>query len=131
MMKNQTEVLSDSVMNALWFFNFYRPTDNLGKTQPSEELNAGKLARECVITHGLLYPLTYSSGIHSFWARCIPDAAPGAQARFKETLAMFFEAVNIQTHMRDTECIPDLESYIALRRDTSGNVVDIHQTCGH
>ncbi|KAJ7355856.1 terpenoid synthase [Mycena albidolilacea] len=101
MMKNQTEVLSDSVMNALWFFNFYRPTDSLGKTQPSEELNAGKLARD-------------------FWARCIPDAAPGAQARFKETLAMFFEAVNIQTHMRDTECIPDLESYIALRRDTSG-----------
>lgn len=33
---------------------------------------------------------------------------------------MFFEAVHVQAEMRDTEIIPDLESYIALRRDTSG-----------
>ncbi|KAF7337860.1 Terpene cyclase [Mycena venus] len=97
MMTRDTEVLSDSVMNALWFCEIYRPS----KQQPSDELNAGKLARD-------------------FWARCIPDAGPGTQARFKETLGMFFEAVNIQAHMRDTGCIPDIDSYIAIRRDTSG-----------
>ncbi|KAJ7706896.1 isoprenoid synthase domain-containing protein, partial [Mycena rosella] len=101
MMTRDTEVLSDSVMNALWFCHSYRPTSAVNKKQPSDELNAGKLARD-------------------FWARCIPDAGPGTQARFKETLGLFFEAVNIQTAMRDTGVIPDLESYIALRRDTSG-----------
>ncbi|KAK7038245.1 terpene cyclase [Favolaschia claudopus] len=101
MMTRDTEVLSDSVMNALWFSNFYRPTSSCGKKQPAEELNAGKLARD-------------------FWARCIPDAGPGTQARFKETLELFFEAVNVQAQMRDTDCVADLESYISLRRDTSG-----------
>ncbi|KAJ7193852.1 terpenoid synthase [Mycena pura] len=101
MMTRDTEVLSDVVMNALWFNKVYRPTETAGKVQPSEELNAGKLARD-------------------FWARAIPGAGPGTQARFKETFELFFEAVNIQTKQRDTGCIPDLESYIALRRDTSG-----------
>ncbi|KAJ7481069.1 terpenoid synthase [Mycena galericulata] len=101
MMTRDTEVLSDSVMNALWFSDTYQPTNALGKAQPAEELNAGKLARD-------------------FWARCITDAGPGTQGRFKETLGMFFEAVNVQANWRDTDVIPDLESYIALRRDTSG-----------
>ncbi|KAJ6526274.1 isoprenoid synthase domain-containing protein [Mycena vulgaris] len=101
MMTRDTEVLSDAVMNSLWLSHSYRPTSGPNKVQPSEELNAGKLARD-------------------FWARCIPGAGEGTQARFKETLGMFFEAVNIQTSMRDTGVIPDLESYIALRRDTSG-----------
>lgn len=56
----------------------------------------------------------------SFWARCIPGCGPGAQARFKETLALFFEAVSAQTRARDEGAVLDLESYIALRRDTSG-----------
>ncbi|KAF8205517.1 terpenoid synthase [Mycena galopus ATCC 62051] len=120
MLTSETESLSDCVMNSLWVSDFYRPTTRLGQTQPSEEPNAGKLARESVT-----YPLSirariYKWGIYSFWTRCIPDAGPGTQARFKETLAMFFEAVSIQAEMRDAGCIPDLESYIALRRDTSG-----------
>ncbi|KAF7363995.1 Terpene cyclase [Mycena sanguinolenta] len=101
MMTRDTEVLADSVMNALWLPNAYRPTSGAGKKQPSDELNAGKAARD-------------------FWARCIPDAGAGPQARFKETLGMFFEAVNMEAYMRDTNCIPDIESYIAIRRDTSG-----------
>ncbi len=56
----------------------------------------------------------------SFWARCITDAHPGPQARFKETLELFFEAVNIQAASRDKGELPDLESYIDVRRDTSG-----------
>jgi hypothetical protein len=60
----------------------------------------------------------------SFWARCIPDCGPGAQERFKETLELFFEAVNIQTRAREEGVIPDLESYIDVRRDTSGNLAN-------
>ncbi|KAF9261191.1 terpenoid synthase [Marasmius fiardii PR-910] len=101
MMTSDTGVLADSVMNALWFPEYYKPTKYPGKEQPEEELNAGKLARD-------------------FWGRCIRDAGPGCQARFKETLQFFFEAVKIQAEARDSDVIPDLESYIDVRRDTSG-----------
>lgn len=47
-MTRETDTLSDAVMNALWFSGFYRPTTSEGKVQPEDELNAGKLARECV-----------------------------------------------------------------------------------
>lgn len=97
MMTRETDVLADVVMNALWYSDRYMPTNE----QTSEELNPGKLARD-------------------FWARCIPDCGPGAQSRFKETLELFFEAVNIQARARDDDVIPDLESYIDVRRDTSG-----------
>ncbi|TFK30274.1 terpenoid synthase [Coprinopsis marcescibilis] len=97
MMTRETDVLADVVMNALWLPERYEPC----KDQPAEELNPGKLARD-------------------FWARGIPDCGPGAQARFKETLGLFFESVNIQTRARDEGVIPDLESYIDVRRDTSG-----------
>ncbi|KAG6810286.1 hypothetical protein H0H92_012584 [Tricholoma furcatifolium] len=101
MMTRETDVLSDVVMNALWFSDRYVPTTAKGKEQPAEEVNPGKLARD-------------------FWARCIVDAGPGVQERFKETLGLFFEAVNIQAKARDADVIPDLESYIDVRRDTSG-----------
>ncbi|KAJ7230248.1 terpenoid synthase [Mycena pura] len=97
MMARDTELLSHTVMNALWLNEKYRPTER----QPSEELNAGKMARD-------------------FWARAIPGAGPGTQARFKEAMGLYFEAVNIESKQRDTNAIPDLESYISLRRDTSG-----------
>jgi alpha-muurolene/germacrene-A/gamma-muurolene synthase len=42
MMTQETDVLSDIVMNALWFPENYKPTTG----QLSEELNPGKLARE-------------------------------------------------------------------------------------
>jgi hypothetical protein len=66
-----------------------------------------------------LYSHTFSSFL-SFWGRGIPDCGPGPQARFKETLELFFEAVNIQTQARDQDFVPDLETYIDVRRDTSG-----------
>ena len=42
------------------------------------------------------------------------------QARFKESLGLFFEAVNTQARARDNGIVLDIESYIDLRRDTSG-----------
>ncbi|KAL4267704.1 Alpha-muurolene synthase [Pleurotus pulmonarius] len=101
MMTRETDVLADSVMNALWYPEEYKPTHAKGKVQPAEELNAGKIARD-------------------YWSRCITDAGPGVQARFKESLELFFEAVNVQARARDAGEVQDLESYIDVRRDTSG-----------
>eukprot|EP00753_Platysulcus_tardus_P013398 PLAT3672.1.p1 GENE.PLAT3672.1~~PLAT3672.1.p1 ORF type:complete len:412 (-),score=-36.47 PLAT3672.1:340-1575(-) len=101
MMTRDTETLADAVMNALWYPHEYRPTHAPGKEQPEKEINAGQIARD-------------------YWARCIQDAGPGVQARFKESLSFFFEAVHKQAQDRDAGIIPDLESYIDVRRDTSG-----------
>ncbi|KAI0780394.1 terpenoid synthase [Trametes elegans] len=101
MMRKSTEELADVVMNALWFPDHYEPTRCPGKPQPAAEPSAGKMARD-------------------YWVRCIRDAGPGPQARFKETLELFFEAVHQQARDRDAGVIPDLESYINVRRDTSG-----------
>ena len=65
---------------------------------------------------------SYLPYLLSFWGRCIPNCGPGAQSRFKETLELFFEAVNIQANARDQGVVPDLESYIDVRRDTSGEI---------
>ena len=62
--------------------------------------------------------------MYSFWARCIPDCGGGAQERFKESFELFFEAVHIQTRAREEGIIPDLESYIDVRRDTSGKLAN-------
>ncbi|OJT10931.1 Alpha-muurolene synthase [Trametes pubescens] len=97
MMHSGTEALSDVVMNALWLPDRYVPTAR----QPAAEASAGAMARD-------------------YWTRCIRDAKPGPQARFKESLELFFEAVHQQAKDRDADVIPDLESYINVRRDTSG-----------
>ena len=47
-------------------------------------------------------------------------AKPGVQDRFKESLQKFFEAVNRQARDREAGILPDLESYVDIRRDTSG-----------
>lgn len=48
----------------------------------------------------------------------IITARPGTQQRFRETMDFFFQAVTQQAKDRDAGIVPDLESYIALRRDT-------------
>lgn len=50
----------------------------------------------------------------------VPTTSTGAQQRFIETFDFFFQSVTQQAHDRATGAIPDLESYISLRRDTSG-----------
>jgi len=97
MMKKETDVLGDLVMNALWFPDCYIPSQN----QPAEEQSPGKLARD-------------------FWSRCIQDAGLGVQHRFRESMQLFFEAVNNQASERDDGTIPGMNKYIALRRDNGG-----------
>ncbi|EPT00598.1 hypothetical protein FOMPIDRAFT_1023716 [Fomitopsis schrenkii] len=55
-----------------------------------------------------------------YWRRLIQTGSPGAQQRFIETFDMFFQAITEQARDRANGLIPDLESYIAIRRDTSG-----------
>ena len=40
-------------------------------------------------------------------------------------MQLFFEAVNIEARARDEGVLPDLESYIDVRRDTSGKYIDL------
>jgi hypothetical protein len=44
----------------------------------------------------------------------------GALQRFQSTMDVFFQGVRAQAADRRTSRIPDLESYISLRRDMSG-----------
>jgi len=57
---------------------------------------------------------------HSYWKRLVKDGSPGAQQRFMSTMDLFFQAITIQAKDRRDGTIPDLDPYIAVRRDTSG-----------
>ena len=48
MMRQGTEEIADTVMNAFWFPERYTPTSHRDRTQPAEEASAGKIAREYV-----------------------------------------------------------------------------------
>ncbi|TFY76926.1 hypothetical protein EWM64_g7086 [Hericium alpestre] len=56
----------------------------------------------------------------SFFSRFVKTGGPGCRQRFIDTMELFFRAVTQQALDRINDDIPDLESYIALRRDTSG-----------
>ncbi|PBK90175.1 terpenoid synthase [Armillaria gallica] len=79
-----------------------------------------------VVLNTLYHPHSYHSPTRvskmtkDYWRRLIQTASPGTQQRFIETFDFFFQSVTEQAHDRQAGAIPDLESYIALRRDTSG-----------
>ncbi|KAF9007449.1 isoprenoid synthase domain-containing protein [Cyathus striatus] len=56
----------------------------------------------------------------SFFARFMQTAGPGCRERFIHSMDLFFKAVSQQALDRVQGMIPDLESYISTRRDTSG-----------
>ncbi|TFK49130.1 terpenoid synthase [Heliocybe sulcata] len=55
-----------------------------------------------------------------FWVRLSASATFGVESRFIKTFDAFFKAVTQQALDRQKGRIPDLESYIIMRRDTSG-----------
>lgn len=115
MLIREADELGNVVMNALWFPESYKPT----KGQPEVEPNPGKLTRECVL---LFHHVDEdnSCGARSIWSRCIQHAGPGVQKRFIETTQEFHESLSLQAKTRAANAVPDLESYIDCRRDTSG-----------
>ena len=56
----------------------------------------------------------------SFWRRLTATGSLNAQKRFIDTFELYFNAVTQQNKDKMSNTIPDLESYIATRRDTSG-----------
>ncbi|TFY72469.1 hypothetical protein EVG20_g568 [Dentipellis fragilis] len=56
----------------------------------------------------------------SFFSRLVSSAGPLCVARFVSTMEDFFDAVTQQAHDRICDSVPSLQTYIALRRDTSG-----------
>ncbi|KAF8636914.1 hypothetical protein AX17_003165 [Amanita inopinata Kibby_2008] len=88
--------------------------------------NRGTKSIGDVVMNALYHPHGYRSSARvgrmaaDFYKRMVPTASRGTQQRFLETLEFFFQSVTQQAADRASGAIPDLESYIALRRDTSG-----------
>ncbi|KAG6828179.1 hypothetical protein H0H92_008910 [Tricholoma furcatifolium] len=88
--------------------------------------NRGTRSTANVVLNSLYHPQTYRCGTRvgkmtrDYYKRMIVTASPGSQQRFIETFDFFFQSVTQQAIDRANGVIPDLESYIALRRDTSG-----------
>lgn len=88
--------------------------------------NRGTRSVANVVLNSLYHPKSYWSPerlgkmTREYFRRMSLTASHGAQQRFIETMDFFFQSVTQQALDRATGVIPDLESYIALRRDTSG-----------
>ncbi|EPQ52188.1 terpenoid synthase [Gloeophyllum trabeum ATCC 11539] len=90
MKKSSTWSLRDEVIGVLRDPDGYRPQSRVGK-----------MTRD-------------------FWTRLATTSTFGVESRFIKTFDAFFSAVSQQAYDRQEGHIPDLESYIAMRRDTSG-----------
>nr|BBH51502.1 putative sesquiterpene synthase [Clitopilus sp.] len=79
-----------------------------------------------VVMNSLYHPHTYNEPervgkmARDYFKRVIVTSSTGAQQRFRETMDFFFQSITEQALDRKNGVIPDLESYITLRRDTSG-----------
>ena len=110
-----TRNTADIVMETL-----RQPSGHPGSyTGSSADTRLTKMTREQVIIYVLHLPFIYWLS-RSFWTRLSRTASPGARRRFISTFELFFDAVARQAQDRSTTTVPDLESYIAMRRDTSG-----------
>ncbi|KAH7887063.1 isoprenoid synthase domain-containing protein [Phlebopus sp. FC_14] len=101
-----------------WLFHLDNLSDDMDNRGISDIAN--------VVMNSLHHPYSYRSSARlnrmtkDFYRRMLQTASPGACQRFIETLEFFFQAIDQQAIDRTNDYIPDLESYIALRRDTSG-----------
>lgn len=104
------------------FLTFLFHLDNLSDDMD----NRGTKSIGNVVMNSLYHPHAYRSFARvgtmaaDFYKRILLTASPGTQQRFLETFDFFFQSVTQQAADRASGSIPDLESYIALRRDTSG-----------
>ncbi|KAG7094684.1 Sesquiterpene synthase Agr1 [Marasmius oreades] len=110
----QLRVCNDFLTYLFHLDNLSDDMDNQGTTNTGD-----------VVMNALYHPGKYTSPrvgkmTRDYWNRLIRTASPGTQQRFIETFDFFFQSVTEQAQDRAAGVIPDLESYIALRRDTSG-----------
>ncbi|KIM55373.1 hypothetical protein SCLCIDRAFT_134791 [Scleroderma citrinum Foug A] len=101
-----------------WLFHLDNLSDDMDNRSITEVAN--------VVMNSLHHPYTFRSNARlsgmtrDFYKRMLQTANSGACQRFIETLELFFQAINTQATDRANGFIPNLESYISLRRDTSG-----------
>lgn len=81
---------------------------------------------ECLQPTGTFKPMTpFASALHDWWQRVCLSASKSIQQRLIQTYQQSNAASLFQVaDLKNRQAIPDLETYIALRRDTSyGRVV--------
>ncbi|KJA23141.1 hypothetical protein HYPSUDRAFT_138166 [Hypholoma sublateritium FD-334 SS-4] len=111
----QLRVVNDYLTYLFHLDNLSDDMDNRGTVSTADE-----------VLNSLYHPRTWNSSARvgkmtrDYYKRLICTASPGTQQRFIETFDFFFQSVTQQASDRAAGVIPDLESYIALRRDTSG-----------
>ncbi|KAF8524715.1 terpenoid synthase [Hysterangium stoloniferum] len=92
---------SEVAMNALASPHAYRTVLPSGRKLPEVEPETSKLLRD-------------------FWERCIVDMAPGAQTRFCKNVDGWVKGMEMECQLRNNDSLPDITSYLAFRRDSSG-----------
>ncbi|KAL1759644.1 isoprenoid synthase domain-containing protein [Schizophyllum commune] len=111
----QLRVCNDYLTYLFHLDNLSDDMDNYGTTTTAD-----------VVLNSLYHPYTYRCPARvgrmtrDYYKRMLPTASAGCQQRFIETFDFFFQSVTQQAIDRKSGVIPDLESYVALRRDTSG-----------
>ena len=101
----ETGSVEDVVINSLYHPDTYGPG------------RVGKMTRECVL---IIARSSFDSNVRSIYKRIIITASQGTQRRFIGAMEFSFHCLTKQAHERVAGIIPDLESYIALRRGISG-----------
>ncbi|EJC98233.1 terpenoid synthase [Fomitiporia mediterranea MF3/22] len=103
------------------FLSFLFHLDDLSDDMNnSETLDTRKLVIGSIYDPGFAADTKVGRMARDIWARMSPTASKGAKARFISTFDLFFRAVSKQAVDRRSGVIMDLDSYIVLRRDTSG-----------
>ncbi|KAF8438994.1 isoprenoid synthase domain-containing protein [Boletus edulis BED1] len=104
------------------FLNWFFHLDNL--SDDMDDRGIDNVAN--IVMNTIHHPHTYRCSVRlnrmtkDFYTRIMQTASPGACRRLQETLEFFFQAIQQQALNRASGTIPDLASYISLRRDTSG-----------
>jgi hypothetical protein len=74
---------------------------------------------ECFQPAGSFKPLTlFASAFHDWWQRILVNATPDSQRRIKAACLVVHEAYLIQTTDKSHQIVPDLKTYINIRRES-------------
>ena len=108
--------LADDIMDSAVVFGFAH----------REKRELFKNMNECLQPAGSFVPLTpFASALHDWWQRVLANATDGSQHRLIDTYQRSNEASLRQAIDREgPKVVPDLDTYIHARRDTSyGRVI--------
>jgi Terpene synthase family 2, C-terminal metal binding len=99
--------MCNDVMNSLYHPYSYEPVTRLGKMT----------AEYVLLTSPFV--VSFTEFRFSFWKRFIKTSSPGAQQRFMSTMDQWFHSITIEGINRKDGTIPDLETYIMERRNST------------